>query len=88
VEEKIISHIQFKDGNYSGNPNNINFLYLNGGTIWKIWARKIAGQLLSGIILGPLLLNLIKPQDIFSIKDLAIFFYNSLHRHRSHNGSF
>lgn len=52
----------------------LTFSTLMGELFGRFGLEKIAGQLLSGIILGPLLLNLIKPQDVSSIKDLAIFF--------------
>jgi len=52
----------------------LTFSTLMGELFGRLGLEKIAGQLLSGIILGPLLLNLIKPQDVSSIKDLAIFF--------------
>ncbi len=52
----------------------LTFSTLMGEIFARLGLEKIAGQLLSGIILGPLLLNLIRPQDVIQIKDLAIFF--------------
>lgn len=36
--------------------------------------EKIAGQLISGILLGPILLHVINPADVSQIKDVAIYF--------------
>jgi Kef-type K+ transport systems, membrane components len=47
----------------------------------------VVGELLTGLVLGPAILGIVKPNQVYSgISEGALFFHSSPHRGRGNNG--